>query len=624
VKRVRKSRYTEDLYRYGAILFLIWLVGIGVFRIQRDQNIQELKTQSLKELHKQFNAAQSPFDKLSLKFYNDNNIPLSDMLYRAQHSSNPQKWREKILDRFYEEFENAKLFGLTEFYLYTKDGNEFCSFHRRSITHKSSPHSVQKVIKTARFLKGFEAQRVEDGLRYFYPLFYEGKFVGLYEWVWSLESLIRELRKIDDRHYLILTIHQSGESNRSSKIVPLPSCPQVGPYRKHLALYGGSFAQKFHKMATEIHLCHMVRSAKDQAKIYRDDTDQDQLIQLLALPDLSLSKSLYGYLFALSKEARISELSHLFYLEVVVSGVVLLMIFMLLYHSSWESSFVRTIIDTQQDLIILINNDRIIDANRAFLDFFDVESLEEFLVQYGCISTFFIPQKGYLSRRPSQGEHWLNYLRKHPRQTRVLMYDRHRGENRIFIAALNPFDESDLCVISFRDITELDQERHQFKVASMLDHLTQAYNKRTFEEYLRNRLETLQRSENDEVTLVMFDIDHFKKINDRYGHLKGDEVLKNLTKLVQEHIRKEDFLARWGGEEFMIVMDAYNLEMTCHKIDELRRLISESSLGVPEKITCSFGVTMLHIHDTFEEAVARVDQLLYLSKEQGRNRVTCQ
>jgi diguanylate cyclase (GGDEF)-like protein len=178
-------------------------------------------------------------------------------------------------------------------------------------------------------------------------------------------------------------------------------------------------------------------------------------------------------------------------------------------------------------------------------------------------------------------------------------------------------------VIAFRDITELEREKRHFKIESMMDHLTQLYNKRTFEHFLRDKLEEIREFHRDDVAIVMFDIDHFKRVNDRYGHQKGDEVLRTLAREVASDVRKSDFLVRWGGEEFVIVMENSTLEAACRKAEELRRRIEGMDFGIEWRVTCSFGVTMLRSDDSPESAVERVDRILYRAKNEGRNRVIC-
>lgn len=121
----------------------------------------------------------------------------------------------------------------------------------------------------------------------------------------------------------------------------------------------------------------------------------------------------------------------------------------------------------------------------------------------------------------------------------------------------------------------------------------------------------------------MFDIDHFKLINDKYGHNIGDESLIFLSNLIKNNIRVNDILCRWGGEEFMILSEK-SLEKTVIMAEYLKKNIDEQSMN-SDKIphfTCSFGVISLHGLNSIKEGIEKVDKLLYKSKREGRNKVS--
>jgi diguanylate cyclase (GGDEF)-like protein len=157
-----------------------------------------------------------------------------------------------------------------------------------------------------------------------------------------------------------------------------------------------------------------------------------------------------------------------------------------------------------------------------------------------------------------------------------------------------------------------------------IDGLTQVYNKRYFVETLEREIGRAQRYRRD-LSLIMFDIDHFKKINDSYGHLAGDHVLKQLASVIKSRIRREDILSRYGGEEFAIVLpeiDAYNAVQFAEKV---RRLIEKATFkfeGTRIPVTVSIGVASLTPELQQPEDFVRVaDAKLYEAKSQGRNRV---
>ena len=117
----------------------------------------------------------------------------------------------------------------------------------------------------------------------------------------------------------------------------------------------------------------------------------------------------------------------------------------------------------------------------------------------------------------------------------------------------------------------------------------------------------------------MFDIDHFKEVNDKYGHDVGDEILILYSKLISSLIRKEDKLCRVGGEEFIIILPYLRLENATTLAEKLRKTVEQSKEIVP--ITISFGVAQYIQGETKEQLYKRLDDALYTAKEEGRNRV---
>ena len=126
----------------------------------------------------------------------------------------------------------------------------------------------------------------------------------------------------------------------------------------------------------------------------------------------------------------------------------------------------------------------------------------------------------------------------------------------------------------------------------------------------------------NEYSLIMFDIDFFKKVNDTYGHDIGDEVLKDVILITQKLIRKDDMLIRWGGEEFILLCpkttkhNAFLLAERCRKTIEINTFVKDI------KITASFGVTDINHYEDLREQINRVDTKLYVSKNNGKNSVT--
>lgn len=174
-----------------------------------------------------------------------------------------------------------------------------------------------------------------------------------------------------------------------------------------------------------------------------------------------------------------------------------------------------------------------------------------------------------------------------------------------------------ICVIWFIN----KSIRLKLEVNSRIDSLTQIYNRSFYNEFIELEIK-LAKELNSSFGFLIFDIDFFKKINDTLGHDKGDEILKNLSKLISSSIRKEDFFARIGGEEFVIIVKNISQKEFENFANNLRKLIEDYDFKIKHKVTASFGITMFNIEDTKESIFKRADEALYESKEKGRNKVT--
>jgi len=181
-------------------------------------------------------------------------------------------------------------------------------------------------------------------------------------------------------------------------------------------------------------------------------------------------------------------------------------------------------------------------------------------------------------------------------------------------------------VLRFSFADDLDESFHENMMSSALrDSLTKLFNKRYLMDRLDSELKFAQRHETS-LSLLMIDIDHFKKVNDTHGHLAGDAVLENMASVLLKAVRNEDVVARFGGEEFAIVLRAIGLEPATGMADRLRRLVENTvveSGGKQLKATVSIGVAGFPATQakTVADLIDAADKALYRAKHAGRNRV---
>ncbi len=194
---------------------------------------------------------------------------------------------------------------------------------------------------------------------------------------------------------------------------------------------------------------------------------------------------------------------------------------------------------------------------------------------------------------------------------------------------LHSGDRFQLGAAHFKFLHEKDPE-HAYHEAIyqlvMTDGLTQAYNKRKLDEELAREFARAHRHQRP-LSLVLFDIDHFKQVNDTYGHLCGDYVLQQIARRTSEHLRPEQVFARAGGEEFVVLSPEIEVEGALELAEKLRALFEAETFRYGElevHITCSFGVAELEIGmDRAEELYEAADRSMYRSKGGGRNQVSC-
>ena len=161
------------------------------------------------------------------------------------------------------------------------------------------------------------------------------------------------------------------------------------------------------------------------------------------------------------------------------------------------------------------------------------------------------------------------------------------------------------------------------KMQVITDPLTEVFNRRYLFEILKREIARVKRY-NESLSVIMIDIDHFKKINDNYGHMVGDKVLKGIAKVLKERIRTSDIIARYGGEEFVVILTNADINVAKRIAEELRQKVENLVFKIDDKsikTTISLGVSQLKPEDDIDSLLIRADENLYAAKNKGRNMV---
>ncbi len=173
------------------------------------------------------------------------------------------------------------------------------------------------------------------------------------------------------------------------------------------------------------------------------------------------------------------------------------------------------------------------------------------------------------------------------------------------------------------EIAERERMALLLEETARTDFLTKLINRRAMAQRLQNEVARIERAGGD-FSLVLVDIDHFKHINDQFGHDIGDEVLKALSRAFEASVREQDVVSRWGGEEFLILLPNTGQDDAVEQAERLRALLDGDQLAIdryPHRVTASFGVSQYHPGQSVESVLKQADVALYQAKAQGRNRV---
>lgn len=182
---------------------------------------------------------------------------------------------------------------------------------------------------------------------------------------------------------------------------------------------------------------------------------------------------------------------------------------------------------------------------------------------------------------------------------------------------------------SKQEINQLQENLEVVRTESLTDPLTSLSNRKYFDQALIEAIAEAA-SDNEAVSLLMTDIDHFKKFNDTYGHLTGDQVLRLVALSVKQNVKGQDIASRYGGEEFAVILPNTVLRAAVTVADHIRRAVMSKELMKRStgehlgRVTISIGVASLHKGDTPQSLIGRADACLYAAKRAGRNRVICE
>lgn len=281
----------------------------------------------------------------------------------------------------------------------------------------------------------------------------------------------------------------------------------------------------------------------------------------------------------------------------------------------FEERYNQALLDSIPSPVIATDGQHLLAANRALLDFFGYPTLEAFLKEHQCVCDYFEEGDTDEYLLPiKEHRQWTQYIIDFPSRIHKAKITL-KGVTSVFDVKLSTLiDQGNTrYVVVFNDISAM-------QTRALTDTTTGIANRLHFT-MMYSHLYTHALRGHKPLSIILFDIDHFKQINDTYGHLIGDRMLHALAALVKSRIRASDIFARWGGEEFVLLLSDTELFHAVQIAQMLRLAIEQTEFEEGIRFSCSFGVAQLAEDEAQSVLLERADALMYEAKARGRNRV---
>lgn len=284
-----------------------------------------------------------------------------------------------------------------------------------------------------------------------------------------------------------------------------------------------------------------------------------------------------------------------------------------------ERHLFNQILNHQSNVTLVTNFKTIKFASHSFWEMLYAKDWNQFFEMYDSLLSLFVENQNYIHGK-SVGEFLKRYYES-PDDVRLVSISTAEGPTAFYINLDKVQNISEeLFIITLTDVTSLQASRMDALHHAMYDTLTKIYNRHTFETHFERELLRVKRYHRP-LCIALFDIDYFKRFNDTFGHLIGDELLVLITQEIGRMVRSTDVFARWGGEEFVLLLSETDTKEAHKALEAIRLKIANTAHPIAGTVTVSIGFTKAGKKDDYKTVFSRCDEALYLAKHNGRNRI---
>jgi len=595
--------------RYFLFLFVIMLLSgsIGWFYYIYVEHEEQLLTakqyeKNAQEIRMRISNALLLKEKATLGMalsLSENN----DLKKRLKEKKIPAHYYDELIERY----KNSTLYKNIWIQIVDKEG---VSLYRSWTTHYGDKigkirEDLQLVQKDKKAAYSLSVGRYDFSIKAMVPIFEKQNFIGTIELISHFNSIDKILQK----------------EKIESVVLALPKVTRHLKYP-----FTKLFVKDYYvaNLAAPKELLNFLNRSNIAVLFKKSYTLKDGYL-IVDYPLFSIKKSVIGHYLAFEKLDKIAN-KDLDYFEskIVLYILITLMAFagliniVLYYILREQKHYYKNILDSSNNIVLVNNKKEILDANKTFFKYFSsCKTLQEFREKHTCICNFFVDETGYL-KKGSEAYSWLDYLleNSHKHHKVKMNIEGKIYYFAVFVTLIS--EEKQHYSVIFSDVTHEEEQKQELEKLATRDALTGVYNRRYYTQTIEKEMYNAKRYEYD-LSLIMLDIDYFKRVNDVHGHSVGDEVLIVYSKLIQSNLRSSDIFCRVGGEEFIIILPHTNAQTAKKIAEKLRTSVAEAHKILD--ITMSFGVTQYIYGEDEHHLDTRVDKALYKAKTSGRNRV---
>ena len=587
-----------------SLLFFISWKYVDVLSFNRTSIERAIHEKAAKQMHSKVESMivnkQKSTVAIALSIANDENL-----IENIQKNHISDEYYKKLVKNF----RDHTLYKNIWIHILNKDA---VSLYRSWSNQKGDDLSgiredLVEVIRTQKVTSSISIGKYDLSIKAIIPLKKDDRFVGMIEVISHFNSISKNMKEFNTDSVVVVAKKEYKERLKNAFTNTF-----IGDY------YVANFD------ASETHMNYLLKNGIEN---YFNDSYKIENGYIIASHEMSdIKNSPIAYFIMFKKINNISSVDLEFYVyKWFAFGIMFLMSIMIIistvlfYVYRRDKDYYKNIIDTSKNIIIVYDKDENVkQVNNTFFKYFTMfSSLEDYKIKNGCICNYFEDGEGYL-KWDMDGTSWIDYMLEHKDENNKIKLKIIDKWYYFSVSASVVSKENGYVAVIMSNISDQEKYKHELENLTITDPLSGINNRRYFQTKIADEISRANRYKHP-LSLIIFDIDFFKKVNDQHGHDVGDEVIKEYARFISEMLREEDSFCRIGGEEFSIILPHID-KGKAYKVAEKIRQSVEAHKKVLS-ITMSFGVVEYQGGEDAEAVFQRADKALYKAKEAGRNRV---